>query len=1321
MTSSKKFGRNRLLILLAGAILMSLVLAISSAQTAKAAPTTPDLNGVTRAATPTAQKYTGQIVVQPTGMKVTVSPTPPAGEGPHPMDLPFGPNVQVTSDPLEDTRPSMAIYPNIGSAVDGVHYIVYQHFNGADYDIYVALSADGLTWNAGPFAATAGEDETNPSIAITSAGTVIIVWQDLTQAGLFLFAHAPDGQNFLGYTLDINAMWSGTMADIQFPTVIAQRNTGTYTDGIMFQGQAFCNAPSGCDGGAHTGFWIGEQFANDIAGWTFGLGGYRWNVVATPAGTTGIPDPLHFFAWWGSSDYTMVMDEEFTDNTEWIILWIVLPEDASGTVVAGWEWQGGPSNDGIFSAGASDGTNAVVAGSFRLAADPSRHQLLGAVGTDGWASAPSIVQFDTATTDQRSSAITGVGTNFHVTYYSGNVMTDLATADVGGTWTAAQKVSDNAGSAVNDLKATTIFIDYGGAPKVAWQDNRDGNVNIYTTGYITYPFWLNSTCGGSPSTMSLVIDDTLTIQTPYTARWSPGSTHTVRAPIPPQQAGFCKQCTFTQWNDGSGNPLKSIDVTGSFALTAQFSDKYRVQLSTSPSPTLQVIWKGLSHTAQYVTYESPQTYTADAPSPQNGAIPEEHYVFVDWSDGITTRTRNAVVGTTCLNLTANFGLEYQITIQTNPGGLNVGFDTTALASAPVTFWSASGVQHMLLTSWPQPPSPVDTRYRFDRWIGGPTTWGWNVTIPGANTYTANFITQYLIQIRANIESPGPTVGSDIPLNIPPCDVQTPAPLRCWADASSSPSLIMLTPQTSAGSRYVFLQWSDSDLRPIRPIGPIIEPKTYISMWSAEYYLTMVLDSNTCMGSVTPTSGWHVKGDPVNIDWVAPTGVPAGEQYRFWRWVGSGLGNYTGGSQSASVTMNDAITETAYCHHEFQTTLNTSPIALDYTVDTLVSANGLRTFWWEFMSVHWFNVTQTTQGGATTQYVFQDWSGNPNPNHAAYTVLSSNSFMANFQPQYKITLGQIPASPTGLGGLACSNVDCWYNEGAAATVSVTSPWPGVTDTQYVFSLWSGDASGISTSYTFSSMNAPKTATANWITQYKITVTTAHGTATCSNANCWYQAGTQASITLDSPADVTVDTRYVFTSWSGDASGTTRPLTITMDSPKTVTAGWQVQYKLTATSNCGTTACGDSTQTNTDGWYNAGAVATVTVTTPATVGDKTYDFTAWTGDSTATTAATTVTMDAPKSITATWTEKAGPSPASDLMVWIILIIVIIVVVALVLFLVMRRKKPPVEEELPPEEIPPAPPMRQAPPARPAAPAPAKPAPPAQRPVAPPPQKK
>jgi len=577
-------------------------------------------------------------------------------------------------------------------------------------------------------------------------------------------------------------------------------------------------------------------------------------------------------------------------------------------------------------------------------------------------------------------------------------------------------------------------------------------------------------------------------------------------------------------------------------------------------------------------------------------------------------------------------LQVTITIDTNIPGLLVGYDSSPLAPAPVSFDADVGSVHMIITKSPQPDSPIDTRYRFNRWAGGPTTWGWNVTIVSNNTYTANFITQYLIQIRANIENPGPTVGSDIP----GCDVQTPAPLRCWVDEGSDPTLIIQTPQVQGGCRFVFLQWSDGNTQAVMPIGPISGPATYVSIWRSECYLTMTLDVS-CLGSLSPSSGWHTFGENVNIDWTAPTGLPPGERYRFWRWDGTGLGNYTGTVQSASVTINGAITETAYCYHEFSITLDTSPIPLDYTVDTFI-VNGMRTFWWEYMSVHWFSVTQTMQGGTTTRYVFVAWSdGNPNPDHPAYTVFLSTSFTAQFQTQHKLTLGQVPTIPMGLGGLACNNPDCWYDEGAPATVSVTSPWPaGAQWTRYLFMQWSSDASGTSTSYTFSSMNAPKTATANWAIWFKITVTSPHGDPICSNADCWYPGGTQAQISITSPADVTAYAQFVFTSWSDDASGSARPLPVIMDSPKNVTANWKPQYMLAIDSTCGTTSdCGFPTGS---GWNDAGFTATISVTTPFTdTSSNIWDFTGWIGDASGTTPSIDVLMDAPKNVTASWSMR------------------------------------------------------------------------------------
>jgi len=469
-----------MVLLLIGLVATSPFAYLGNAPSATAGNTTqPELAEVERIAPPAAQKFsTDSPKAEPTGARMTIDWTRQQEGGPPPGDPPFNPNVRVWGDANEETRPSMAQYPAIGSAIDGAWFLVFQHFNGADWDVYMSTTPDNSTpWQTEAFAAT-NADETNPCIAITSVGTVIVTWQDASQPALFVFAHSPNGQAFSGYTLDVGSMWSGTMTDIQFPTVVVQRNVGAYPDGIMFQAQAWCTSVTDCEGGAHTAFWIGEPFANDISGWTFGLGGYRWNVCATPAGTGGIPDPLHPSAWWGSHDYTMAMDMEDVDGAEWILLWIFMSEDAS-SITNGWQYNVA-SDDGIFTAGASDGMKAVLAGSIRSASDPTRHQIVTFSTTTGWSNTPGGEWIDTAVTDQRSASVAGVGTTFHVTYYSGTVMTEFMTTSAGNSWTGPEKVSDNAGTAFCDERATSVYIgenDMG----IAWQDSRDGDKNIYVT------------------------------------------------------------------------------------------------------------------------------------------------------------------------------------------------------------------------------------------------------------------------------------------------------------------------------------------------------------------------------------------------------------------------------------------------------------------------------------------------------------------------------------------------------------------------------------------------------------------------------------------------------------------------------------------------------------------------------------------------------------------------------------------------------------------------------------------------------------------------
>ncbi|MFY7709108.1 InlB B-repeat-containing protein, partial [Tenacibaculum sp. MEBiC07804] len=107
--------------------------------------------------------------------------------------------------------------------------------------------------------------------------------------------------------------------------------------------------------------------------------------------------------------------------------------------------------------------------------------------------------------------------------------------------------------------------------------------------------------------------------------------------------------------------------------------------------------------------------------------------------------------------------------------------------------------------------------------------------------------------------------------------------------------------------------------------------------------------------------------------------------------------------------------------------------------------------------------------------------------------------------------------------------------------------------------------------------------------------------------------------------TPDAGFEFTGWSGDASGTTNPLNITMDADKTVTANFSpIQRTLTVNATDGSVTVAPNSGTGT---YDDGSVLTLTATP-----DAGFEFTGWSGDASGTTNPLNITMDADKTVTA-----------------------------------------------------------------------------------------
>ena len=204
--------------------------------------------------------------------------------------------------------------------------------------------------------------------------------------------------------------------------------------------------------------------------------------------------------------------------------------------------------------------------------------------------------------------------------------------------------------------------------------------------------------------------------------------------------------------------------------------------------------------------------------------------------------------------------------------------------------------------------------------------------------------------------------------------------------------------------------------------------------------------------------------------------------------------------------------------------------------------------------------------------------------------------------------------------------------------------GRSGIQYAFSSWTGDASGSDYSQSNGiTMNSAKTATATWITEYYLTVSSAH--AVPSGAG-WYKAGDTAYAGLDTnTVSGGTGTQYVFTSWSTGGTYYAQSTGITMNSAITTTANWQTQYYLTVSS-------AHDTPTG-QGWYNSGTSISSTVTTPVAGATGTqYVTSGWTGTgsltsggskSSATTGSFSIT--APSSCTWNWLTQYQITPSND----------------------------------------------------------------------------
>ncbi|MDO8929139.1 MAG: Ig-like domain-containing protein, partial [Bacteroidota bacterium] len=265
-------------------------------------------------------------------------------------------------------------------------------------------------------------------------------------------------------------------------------------------------------------------------------------------------------------------------------------------------------------------------------------------------------------------------------------------------------------------------------------------------------------------------------------------------------------------------------------------------------------------------------------------------------------------------------------------------------------------------------------------------------------------------------------------------------------------------------------------------------------------------------------------------------------------------------------------------------------------------------------------TVTVNAVPNAGYSFINWTLNGTPVSTTpsyqFPMDGNKALVANFSFQFAVVLSSNPAEggiTTGAGS---------YTAGANVTVTATP------NTGYTFVNWTEGLTIASTqaNYAFQ-LNASRNLVANFkINTYTLTVVALNGTVLKVPLQTTYNHGTVVNLTA------TANTGFSFVSWTGDASGSINPVSVTMNSNKTVTANFTavaVTYTLNVTAVNGTVLKVPNKTA-----YNSGEIVELTAT-PA----NGYTFTGWTGDATGSINPVSVTMNSNKNVTANFTAIAA----------------------------------------------------------------------------------
>jgi hypothetical protein len=544
-----------------------------------------------------------------------------------------------------------------------------------------------------------------------------------------------------------------------------------------------------------------------------------------------------------------------------------------------------------------------------------------------------------------------------------------------------------------------------------------------------------------------------------------------------------------------------------------------------------------------------------------------------------------------------------------------------------------------------------TNYVFDDWTGSGTgsysgtSTSATITMSAPITETANYYSPVTITFTSSSMSgtSGTVVtvdGTNVAYSSLPYSITVPY--------SSSVAYSYASPIAgSSGTQYAYSSLSGCGQSAQSNSFSATSTCTVTASYTTQYYLTMAV-SPSGGGTVSPGSGWYNAGSGVTISESPAT------NYVFDDWTCSGSGCYSGTATSATITMNNPITETANYYSPVTITFTSS--SMSGTSGTVVTVDGTNIAYSSlpysitvpYGSTVTYSYASPIGGSSGTQYAYSSLSGcGQSAQSNSFSATSTCTVTASYTTQYYLTMAGV--NPSGAGSVSPGSG--WYNAGSGVTISESPA------TNYVFDDWTcsgtGCYSGTATS-TSITMSAPITETANYYSPVTITFTSSSmsGTSgtvvTVDGTNVAYSSlpysilvpyGSTVTYSYASPIGGSSGTQYAYSSLSG-CGQSAQSGSFSATSTCTVTASYTTQYYLTM---AGVRPSGGGSVSPGSGWYNAGSGVSISenpASNSTAIG--------WTGSGTGsysgTATSTSITMSAPITETALFAVKIYYGQAS-----------------------------------------------------------------------------